>query len=202
MDSVQTPVNIENNIQQQYKKVRFSSIPLNAECNNFYEYQIPLKYKPYYYQRGVRERVGFKIKTPIYKLPFEKVTPTSANELSVNLRAVKHERNMWTFNTLSGIQTKESYYTHIGKVGEFEKYTKGHITLYVLKEDKNNLPIIVEDFSSTFSNFRAYRLLNNYIEIDYIFSKKVTIEKLHILDKYILDLIGSFQISCSKTTAT
>lgn len=180
---------------KELKVVKFSSLTPDNECSNLYKFHIPKEFRPSYQFNERRELFQFYIKAPSEGLPFEKIGATNKNEIRVIVEAVNNNiRSTHASHVLKQLQGP--YYKHTGTVAEFEKYEKGTNTDYVLKKDENGLPIIINDPAASLVGFHAYRQLNGHIQINYVFSKQVTIEQWHVLDNYILNLIRSFQLPC------
>ena len=136
--------------------------------------------------------VGFFINGLYRDLPFERIGTTSENEVHVRLTAVNNHIRAHASHALKSIRLSSQY---VRKVAEFEKYKGGNYTYYILEKDENGMPIIIED--SGLLGLRAYRQFNENIQIDYIFSKEITIEHWPIFDSYILNLMDSFRRPCS-----
>ena len=82
---------------------------------------------------------------------------------------------------------KNNYLKYVGKVGGFDKYEYPFYSTkfyYYSKKDENGLPIVIEESGKSSFVYTAYRPLNEHIEIEYMFSKKVSIEQWDILDKH------------------
>jgi hypothetical protein len=201
-DIIKKHLNFEEVKVENFKVVNFSSLTPDNECSNLYKFHIPKEFRPSYQYNERRELFQFYIKAPSEGLPFEKIGATLKNEIRVIVEAVNNNiSSTHPFRTSTHAshilkQLQGPYYKHTGKVAEFEKYEKGNNTDYVLKKDENGLPIIINDFAASLVGFRAYRQLNGHIQINYVFSKKVTIEQWHVLDNYILNIIRSFQLPC------
>jgi hypothetical protein len=201
-DIIKKTLNFEDVKVENFKVVNFSSLTPDNECSNLYKFKIPKEFRPSYQYNERRELFQFYIEAPSEGLPFEEIGTTFKNEIRVVVEAVnnnissQHAFRRTTHASHILKQLQEPYFKYSGKVAEFDKYEKGDITVYIVEKDKNKLPIIINDSGASLVGFRAYRQLNDHIQINYVFSKKVSIEQWHILDKYILDIIDSFQLSC------
>lgn len=180
-------------------------VPISEDSNSF-KFRIPKEFNATY--RKGDSYFTFYVKPTSEGLPFEKIGPTNSNHLRVLVKVVDSEKRMRSVYLIKESQCvpieKKNSPCFVGERGEFDKYEydygakKTTIGTYFHKKDVNGSPIVIDDPGDWSVGFRAYRRLNDNIEIDYVFSKKVGIEQWNTLDKYVVDTIISFQSPYNK----
>lgn len=180
-------------------KTQLSHGVLSTENGESYKFYIPDAFHPAYDK--AHKYVVFHIQAPAKGLPFERIGTTDENKLTINVKVMDNRKGMASYfvhEIEKAAADKNKKLQQLTKVGLFDQYDLNG-AIYYVKKDENGLPIVIQDTERSFVGARAYRQLNNHIEIDYVFSKKVSIEQWDILDKYILDTIHSFQTTYNKS---
>ena len=180
------------------KLITLSSIPQNTECDRPYKFYIPQVYEPVYGNNENRyEYFTFKIKAPLSGIPLNKVGATDLNIIRVTVKVTDR-----TFVYLKDIEDGDLF--PIGKAPPYIIYENGNSKhsriFYGLEKDDNGFPYFIYSDREGFFNFVVQRRVSKYLEIKYFISRKVPIEQWQPIDKYIINLINSFQRSCQCDT--
>lgn len=200
-------IDINKEQPSDYVDVDLSLIVPISENSNSFKFRIPKKFNATYRQGD--SYFTFYVKPSSEGLPFEKIGPTNSNHLRVVVKAVDSEKRMRSGYLIKESQCipieKKNSPCFVGELGKFDKYEydywskKTTIGTYFHKKDVDGSPIVIADPGDWSVGFRAYRRLNDNIEIDYVFSKNVGIEQWSALDKYVVDTIISFQSPYNKS---
>lgn len=152
---------------------------------NEYLYEVPDRYRPVV--NG--SEFTFYLDFPNSGLNLQKVGPNPENRLRIRVRH-KLFRAPYTIKDIKHngklIQREHEfdvYKTHIGKNGQTE------VTSYLTTI--NSDPVVMSQPGEL--NISVYRSAGINRELDYVYSKEITLQEWVQLDKYIMEILQSFK---------
>jgi len=141
---------------------------------------------------------GFRFYINFPQAGIVKAGPTPSNSINVMVLARgEHQRSHYylerTTNNLNHSKVNDGfdiYNEEIGKNGQTP------ITYYI-KTDTKGQPIVITHPDGL--NLRAYRSIDNNIELDYVFSKELDMADWDTLDELMISILESFKQPPNKT---
>jgi hypothetical protein len=186
--------------------IDFSFALSGSHDSNHAKFKIPKIYNPTHTKDSKLATIYIKPTREGY--PFPKLGTGNSKSVRVLIKVVDEERKMRSVYKLSRAVNEKTESKNIpylvGNYGVFDKYhfdygsKKSSIGTYYHTKDDNSDPVIITDPGEWSVGYRVYRRFNSNIELDYIFTKEISIQDWKLLDQYILKTIASFQSPYNK----